>query len=400
MLFNKITPSQRWAAAPFKPSRSIPSTADARALAAQRLPRLIYDFIDGGAGEELGMASNISGLHDVLLQPRSLAAVDTIALTTSLMGHDWDLPFGIAPMGMCDLAWPGTDHSFCALSKRHNFPLAVSTASSTPMEDLLARSGERAWFQLYVTGNVEEALSLSDRAAHAGYDTLILTVDVPRIGKRPRDVRNGFATPFSMRPRHFFDFATHPQWSLTTLTRGVPRMANFSGANAKGYDRNAPRTGADWSFLERLRERWRGRLVIKGVLSTEDSIRIKGYGVDAIYVSNHGGRQLDSAPPAIAVLPAIRQAVGPAYPLLFDSGIRTGEDIVKARALGADFVMVGRPFLYAMAAVGAQGAERLLECLRGEVETALAQVGVASTQDVTPACIYRGADLRCRPVEN
>ncbi len=140
--------------------------------------------------------------------------------------------------------------------------------------------------------------------------------------------------------------------------------------------------------------------MIKGVLSTEDSIRIKGYGVDAIYVSNHGGRQLDSAPSAIAVLPAIRQAVGPAYPLLFDSGIRTGEDIVKARALGADFVMVGRPFLYAMAAVGAQGAERFLECLRGEVETALAQVGVASIQDVTPACIYRGADLRCRPVEN
>ncbi len=383
---------------PIRPSPLLPSTADARTLAAQRLPRLIYDFIDGGAGEERGLARNTAALDRILLQPRSFADVRTITLKTTLMGRTWDLPFGIAPMGMCDLAWPGTDHSLAALCRKHNLPLGVSTASSTTLEELWLRSEERAWFQLYVTGGVDDALSLVGRAARAGYDTLMLTVDVPRIGKRPRDIRNGFLTPFRMTPRHFLDFATHPRWSLGTLAAGTPRMANFSGPNAKGYDRNAPRTGADWTFLQALRERWRGRLIVKGVLSAEDALRLKSLGVDAINISNHGGRQLDSAPPPIAVLPAIRQAVGATYPLLFDSGIRCGEDIVKARALGADFVMVGRPFLYAMAAVGPEGAERMLKCLQGETETALAQLGVASMQAVTPQCIYqdpaRCADAR------
>jgi len=374
---------------PLRPSRSLPTTVDARALAALRLPRLIYDFIDGGAGNERGVASNEHDLGSVLLQPRVLADVQTISLGTPLFGREWNVPFGIAPMGMCDLAWPGTDQSFAALSGRHNLPLCVSTASSTTLEEMLRRSGGRAWFQLYVTGSTEDAIAMSDRAARAGYDTLMLTVDVPRIGKRPRDLRNGFVTPFHMTFKHFLDFATHPQWSLKTLGSGMPKMKNFSGANANGYDRNAPRTGADWKFLQRLRERWRGKLVVKGVLSSEDSLRIKDYGVDAIYVSNHGGRQLDSAPSSMTVLPAIREAVGQAYPLLFDGGIRTGEDMVKAKALGADFVMVGRPFLYAMAAIGPEGAERLFSCFKGEIEATLAQLGVASFAAVTSDCIYR-----------
>ena len=389
MSSSHLPSTDRGAAQPFKPSRSLPTTRDARALAAKRLPRLIYDFIDGGAGEELGLASNLSDLQRVRLQPRSLAEVNTISLATSFLGQDWDVPFGIAPMGMCDLAWPGTDRALAALSQRHNLPLGVSTASSTSLEELHRLSGGRAWFQLYVTGSTQDALALSSRAAKAGYDTLILTVDVPRLGKRPRDVRNGFATPFRMTARHFVDFATHPHWSLNTLASGLPAMANFSGANAKGYDRNAPRTGANWAFLQQLRAAWRGKLIIKGVLSAEDAVRMKAEGADAICVSNHGGRQLDSAPSAIAALPAIRQAVGPTFPLLFDSGIRTGDDMVKARALGADLVLVGRPFLYALAAVGPEGAERMYNCFTGEIETALAQIGVADMSAVTPACLYQ-----------
>jgi len=387
-MFSLLTPTGLGASPPFKPSRSLPSTRDARALAAQRLPRLIYDFIDGGAGEELGLASNISDLQRVRLQPRSLAEVNSISLKTPLLGQEWDVPFGVAPMGMCDLAWPGTDRALAALSQSHNMPLGVSTASSTTLEELHRLSGGRAWFQLYVTGSTQDAMALSSRAAKAGYETLILTVDVPRLGKRPRDVRNGFTTPFRMTARHFMDFATHPHWSLKTLASGLPAMANFSGANAKGYDRNAPRTGANWSFLQQLRTHWRGKLIIKGVLSAEDAVRMKAEGVDAICVSNHGGRQLDSAPSAIAALPAIRLAVGPTFPLLFDSGIRTGDDIVKAKALGADLVLVGRPFLYALAAVGPEGAERMYNCITGEVETALAQIGCASMQAVTSACLY------------
>ncbi len=167
MFFSPMPPADRDAAANFKPSRSLPSTRDARALAAQRLPRLIYDFIDGGAGDELGLASNLSDLQRVRLQPRSLAEVNSISLKTSLLGRDWDVPFGIAPMGMCDLAWPGTDHSLAALSQRHNLPLGVSTASSTSLEELLRLSGGRAWFQLYVTGSTQDALALSQRAANS-----------------------------------------------------------------------------------------------------------------------------------------------------------------------------------------------------------------------------------------
>lgn len=394
-MFANPMPKTNPAAPPhFKPSRSLPSAADARALAAQRLPRLIFDFIDGGAGDELCITRNISDLQGVLLQARSLAEVNAISLKTSFLGNDWDLPFGIAPMGMCDLAWPGTDHCLAALSRDQNIPLGVSTACSSSLEDMHRRSGGRAWFQLYVTGPVQDALLLSGRAAKAGYDTLILTVDVPRLGKRPRDVRNGFSTPFQMTARHFMDFAIHPHWSLKTLASGSPKMANFSGASAKGYDRNAPRTGANWTFLQQLREQWRGKLMVKGVLSTEDALRMKGYGVDAVWVSNHGGRQLDSAPSAIAVLPAMRRALGPDYPLLFDSGVRNGEDIVKAKALGADFVLVGRPFLYAMAAVGPAGAQRMFNCFKGEIETAMAQLGVASVQAINRSCVYPGIDGR------
>jgi (S)-mandelate dehydrogenase len=389
MMTSAMPSAERGAGPRFKPSPMLPTTRDARALAARRLPRLIYDFIDGGAGEEFGLACNIGDLQRVRLQPRSLAEVNTISLATSFLGQAWDVPFGIAPMGMCDLAWPGTDRALAALSQRHNLPLGVSTASSTPLEELHRLSGGRAWFQLYVTGSTQDALALSSRAAKAGYDTLILTVDVPRLGKRPRDVRNGFITPFRMTARHFMDFATHPHWSLNTLASGLPAMANFSGANAKGYDRNAPRTGANWAFLQELRAAWRGKLIIKGVLSAEDAVRMKAEGVDAICVSNHGGRQLDSAPSAIVALPAIRQAVGTAFPLLFDSGIRTGDDIVKARALGADMVLVGRPFLYALAAVGPAGAERMYNCFTGEIETALAQIGIATVSAVTPACLYQ-----------
>ena len=373
-----------------KPSRMLPSSTDAHALAAQRLPRLISDFIDGAAGEERVLQRNIDALAQVLLQPRTLADVRTVSLQTRLMGRTWGLPFGIAPMGMCDLAWPGTDHSFAALCRQHQMPLGVSTASSTPLEDLWQRSGANAWFQLYVTGSPGDALALADRAARVGYDTLMLTVDVPRIGKRPRDIRNGFSTPFRMTPRHFLDFATHPHWSIGTVIAGVPRMANFSGPNAAGYDRNAPRNGADWPFFQQLRDRWRGKLIVKGVLSAADAVQIQGLGADAIYVSNHGGRQLDSAPASLAALPAIRDAVGTGYPLIFDSGIRCGEDIVKARALGADFVMVGRPFLHAMAAVGTPGPQRLLQCLQGEIETTLAQLGLASIEAVGAHCLYQG----------
>ena len=222
------------------PHRSMPTAADARALAARRLPRLIFDFIDGGAGCETAIDLNQADLLALRLNPRVLIDIQGEDLGRTFLGRRYNLPFGIAPMGMCDLAWPGTDRSFAQEASQRKFPLGVSTASSTSLEDMLRLSDGHAWFQLYVTGSIETAMQFVDRAASAGYENLLLTVDVPKLGKRPRDLRNGFETPFRMRPRQFFDFATHPGWSIGTLAAGVPRMANFGvGPNAKGYDRKA-----------------------------------------------------------------------------------------------------------------------------------------------------------------
>ena len=207
----------------------------------------------------------------------------------------------------------------------------------------------------------------------------MLTVDVPVVSVRPRERRQGFEAPFRMRPRQFVDFAAHPQWVFHTLVDGVPKPVNVLSAkttvNKPTFTRNEIRGHIDWQFLDQLRERWTGKLILKGVLSAEDAVRIRDAGVDAVYVSNHGGRQLDAAPAAIDVLPEIRQAVGVDYPLIFDSGIRSGEGIVKALALGADFVMLGRPFLYASGADGRRGVYRLVDLLKNDMLLVLAQIG-------------------------
>ena len=244
--------------APDRPSRTLPTASDARLLAKRRQPRLIFDFIDGAAGTEAALWRNTADLRALRLLPRVLADVATIDCATQVFGRPMGAPYGIAPMGMCDLAWPGTDLAFAAEARRRGIPVCVSTASSTSLERMHEASGGNAWFQLYVTGSVEVANGFVDRAAAAGYEVLLLTVDVPRLGKRPRDLRNGFQTPFRIRPRQFLDFALHPRWSLGTLAAGVPRMVHFDGVHAGGYDRNSPRRGADWD------EAWAGGLVGHG----------------------------------------------------------------------------------------------------------------------------------------
>jgi L-lactate dehydrogenase (cytochrome) len=304
-------------------------------------------------------------------------------LGTSFLGKLYAQPFGIAPMGMCNLAWPGADRALTSVAQKMALPLGVSTAASTPMSQMFKDSGGQAWFQLYVSGSAQAGLAMAQRAAQVGYDTLVLTVDVPKVAPRPRDVRNGFQMPFRMGPRQFLDFALHPRWSLATLWAGAPSPANFD-PHQGGFDRHASRAGANWAFLDQLRGQWRGKLIIKGVMHPDDAQRIAGMGVDAIYVSNHGGRQLDAAPSAICALHQIRQRLGPPFPLVFDSGVRTGEDIVKALACGADLVMLGRPVLYALAAGGEGGLQQWLTSMREELEVVLSQLGLSRIQDVGP----------------
>ncbi len=371
------------------------STEDARRLARRQLPRLIFDFVEGAAGREVGAARNVSHFDSINLQPRVMVDVAQCSLATSVLDQDFKVPFGIAPMGMCNLAHPKADKSLADAAKAMDFPLCLSSAASTSIEDMARMAGTRAWFQLYFGTSVDTSLAMVERAQAAGYETLVLTVDVPQVSRRVRDLRNGFTIPFAMTPRAFLDFATHPRWSLSTLAAGAPRPMNFTDSKGSNtFDRGASRSGADWAFLDILREKWRGKLVVKGVTSAADARQVRGIGADGVYVSNHGGRQLDSVPPAIQLLPLIRAAVGPDFPLLFDSGIRNGEDIVKALAHGADFVMIGRPALFALGAEGASGLNALLKCFETDVRVVMAQLGVTSISELGPNVVFEHMSLK------
>lgn len=360
----------------------------ARLRAKSRLPRIAFDFIDGGVGREACLARNVQAFDRVRLMPRGLVDVSRRSLKKRILGFEFDLPFGIAPMGMCGLAGPGADRLIAREAKRRDVPWCVSSAASISLEDARAEAGRNAWFQLYVGSDTSQALSLLARAKAAGYETLVLTVDVPVLSRRDREVARGYGVPVRVGLRQLADFALHPLWSAKALVRGIPRPGNYD-VGPGGYDRDAPRAGADWDFLDWLRAEWPGKLVVKGVLCSEIAVRAKDAGADAVCVSNHGGRQLDSAPAALEALPEIRKAVGPDYPLLMDSGVRHGEDVLRALALGADCVLLGRPILYAIAAGGEAGLAFFLDGFAEGVSSALAQVGLRDINDVGEEVLAR-----------
>lgn len=247
--------------------------------------------------------------------------------------------------------------------------------ASTPLEKIIEVAQGHAWFQIYFSGDGTGTFKLVERARAAGYQALVLTLDVPEVGRRPRELRHGFAMPFRIGPRQFIDFALHPQWSLSSLFAGKPQMANFE-MEGYAFDRTESRAAADWDTLARMREAWPGKLVVKGVLDVEDAAKLKEYGVDAVQVSSHGSRQLESAPAAFEMLPLIRKAVGPDMPVFFDSGLRSGEDALKALLSGADFVFFGRLLQFAIAAGGEEGLERMWDVLSAEMSIAMAQTGM------------------------
>ena len=359
--------------------RTIYSVVDARRYAKSRMPKIVFDYVDGAAGSEMANANNCDRLDQLKLQPRVLRNVDNRSLHTTLFGTQYDLPFGIAPMGMCNLTWPQSDLYLATAARKRNMPMALSTMSSSSLEQVADWAGDNAWFQLYIGQSIELGFKMVDRAEAAGYQTLILTVDVPMVAPRVRDLKNGFKSPLKIGPRQFVDFAIHPEWSIRSLLSGVPQLANFDKG---GFDRDAMRGLVDWDFLDRLRQRWKGNLIVKGVLSVEDALRIKQAGADAIYISNHGGRQLNSAPASIDQLPLIRNALGDDFTLLFDSGIRNGEGIVKALALGANYVMAGRALLYGLGGGGEEGLSQVIDLLQNEISLAMAQLGLTSIDEI------------------
>ena len=375
--------------------KSIISFEDAKVKAKRKLPRMIFDFIEGSAGREIASNKNLQIFNDIHLRSRVLASVGNPKLNSKFLNYSFDLPFGIAPMGMCNLAWPDADKNLAEAAKKFNIPHCVSTAASSSLEDLKKWGEGQTWFQLYVNGPTEEAWNMVDRAEASGYKTLILTVDVPVVSRRVRDLRNGFVVPFKIGLKQLIDFALHPHWSLSTIIKGIPEPKNFRQGSQNNFDRNASRAGANWEFLVELRKKWQGNLIVKGVMDGVDAKRIQNAGIDAIWVSNHGGRQLDSSPPALLTLPKVRDSVGPNMPLIFDSGVRSGEDIVKALAFGANFVMLGRPIMMAIAASSKKGLNDYLSLLKEEIEVVMAQLGIKDSSRISRDVLYN--DISTKP---
>ncbi|TDT94667.1 L-lactate dehydrogenase (cytochrome) [Azorhizobium sp. AG788] len=360
---------------------------DARRLARRRLPRGLFEYLDRGTEDEVSIAGNRAGLDAIRLAPFALEDVSQRAQDTELFGTPQPCPLVIAPTAVAGLMSYDGEVAMARAAKAHGIPFCVSTQSMTSIETIARDSGARLWFQLYVWKNRARTFALLDRAAGAGADTLVLTVDTAVSPKREYNQRNGFGIPLKPSVRAGIDVLCHPRWFadvfLRTLrTTGIPTYAHYPdefrtalGRTVVG-DEISLATDVSWKDVAALRAHWKGRLILKGILRASDATRAIAHGVDGIVVSNHGARNLDCAPHPAHILPAIVAAAGGRLTVLADSGVRRGSDIAKYLALGADGVLVGRAPLYGLAAAGTPGASRVIELLRAELDTTMALLGV------------------------
>ncbi|SDD89477.1 alpha-hydroxy acid oxidase [Ruegeria marina] len=362
---------------------------DLRVMARQRIPRFAFDLVDGGAESERNMRRNVEAFEDIELTPRYMVDVSQIDTRATLFGQTYNAPFGMAPIGMLNAFWPGADLILARLCKRENIPYVASSAASTTLEALAEAADGNGMFQLYVSGDDSVTEGLISRAEAAGYTTMFITADVPAAGKRDRDIRNQLAVPFRFTPEVIAQCAMHPRWALTSLRCGTPNVANYADLlqSATSYakvQKTLITPGFTWDDLRKLRNRWKGKLLVKGILHPEDAKRCAELGCDGIVVSNHGGRQVAFGPSTVAVLPGIAEAVSGKMTVIVDSGIRRGADLLRARALGADFALAGRALAFGVGAGGAAGAARAMDILKLELVRALGQLGVPAMADVGP----------------
>ncbi len=363
------------------------SVAELRAIAQRRLPAFAFEYLSGGAEEEWTLQRNRAIFRRLSWVPRTL--VDTVdrSLGCTLWGKPQPLPLVVAPMGLNGLHWHHGDSVLAGAAAAAGIPFTLSTVSNESLETVIGRSGAEVWLQLYLLRRREITDDLLARAQQHGCETLVLTSDANLFGNREWDRRN-YRGPGQLSWRNLLEVACHPRWVANVLLRGgIPRFANIAHhlpANARTVTSATTvlpplfEPTLDWQDLERLRQRWQGRLLLKGVLSPQDAVRAFACGCDGVVITNHGGRQLDGCVSPLEMLPAIRRAVGPDPTLLIDSGFRRGGDILKAIALGANAVMIGRPLLYGLAADGATGARQALTLLTQEMDRTLGQLGVTT----------------------
>ena len=367
-------------------SRPYTSVEQYRQHAKRRLPRLVFDYVDGGAEKESTLAHNRSAIEEVRLIPRCLVDVSDRQLKSTLFDDSIDIPVVVAPTGLNGIVWPNGDIALARAAARANVPFVLSTASNATIEEVAEKAGGKLCFQLYII-NRRIADDLVNRALQAGYKTLMLTVDVPVSGKRERDERNGFKVPFRLTPKTMFDVLCHPSWAWQMARHGAPQLRNIASAQATDVNSQGALLARQmdasfsWDDLKRLRDRWPHRLLVKGVMNAEDARRIIDCGADGVILSNHGGRQLDGACSPIEVLPDVAATIN--KPILIDSGFRRGVDIVKALALGASAVQLGRTTLYGLGARGEDGAFEVLSLIKTEIDRVLALMGCASILDLS-----------------
>ncbi|MBB5693695.1 alpha-hydroxy acid oxidase [Muricoccus pecuniae] len=371
--------------------RSVLALDDFEPAARRKLPRPLFGYIAGAAETNSSLKDNRGVFGEWAFRPRYLVDVSRRSMVTSLFGRECSAPFGIAPMGISAMMAYRGDLVLARAARDANIPMIMSGSSLVPLEEVV-REAPDSWFQAYLPGEPARIAALVDRVAAAGFRTLVLTVDVTTMGNRENNVRSGFSTPLKPTLRLAWDGAIRPRWLWDTMFRtlrhhGMPHFENsYATRGAPIIARNVERDfGArdhlNWSHLAQIRQRWKGKLVVKGILHGEDARRVHEEGVDGVIVSNHGGRQLDGAISAFRALPEVKSAAGDMV-VMMDGGIRRGSDVLKAMALGADFVFVGRPFLYA-AAVGAEaGVRHGIEILSSEVDRNLALLGVQRPDEV------------------
>jgi L-lactate dehydrogenase (cytochrome) len=363
---------------------------DFRIAARSKLPRMVWDFVDGGADGELAMAANRASLDEVLFEPRYLVDVADRVLSTHVFGTPVKLPLILSPSGLATVVHPDGEPAVARAAADAGAIYTVSTASGYSMEEIAEGSAGRLWFQLYLWKSEEVVQSLIARAAAAGYEALVVTVDVPVVGKRERDLRNGMSLPIQLRASGVANAALRLPWLWRMLSGPEITFANFrnfapdddASSIAEYANRELTDPARTWSDLALIRRRWDGPLLVKGVLSPADALTAVQHGADGIIVSNHGGRQMSSVPGVAAVMPRIADAVGDRAEVFLDGGVRRGEDIVKARALGATAACGGRLWFWGLAAGGEPGVRRVLSILEADADRTLALIGRRCYDDV------------------
>ena len=367
------------------------SVADLRRIAKRRLPGGVFDYIDGAAEDERTLAANADAFADTTFRPRVLRGLNKIDASATLLGRPLDYPLVLAPTGFTRIADPEGELAVARAADRAGIPYTLSTLSTRSIEDVRAVSTGRLWFQVYAWRDRGLVNEMIDRAAAADYEALVLTVDTAVLGRRERDVRRGFSLPPTIGPGTFIDGALHPSWTLAFLRSEPIRFANVVGrevgdgaspVNLSDYINTQFDPELSWDDVEWLRSVWSGPILLKGIQTVEDAVIAADRGVDAIALSNHGGRQLDGAPAAFSLVAPVADAVGGRTEIICDGGVRRGSDIVKAVAAGATAAMAGRAYLYALGAAGERGVDRLLEWFRSDIVRTMSLLGVGTIDEL------------------